>query len=372
MQSYFKLKKKTDLSIPTVGIILSLVGLVMVLSASQITAGDKFGNPYYYFVRQLISWVIGAGVFFYLLKLPIERLYEKRSVLLSVTLVLLFLVFMPVIGPRIANVHRWINLGIFQLQSAEVAKLLLLIYFSAWFAARGEQIKDPFKTLIPFMLLLGLVTGLIILEPDMGTALVIVMMAMSLFFVARANLIQYLSLFLIGILLLVTLIYAAPYRAQRITSFISKSDSSHDVLGAGYHTQQALIAIGSGGLWGKGFGQGTSKYAYLPQAHTDSIFAVIAEELGFIRSTLILLAYIFLGWRSYTIATTANSRFVQLLSVGIGVLFISQMLLNVGGMLNVIPLTGVPLPFISYGGSSLIVSMALLGLLTNISREVNA
>ncbi len=367
----FKLRKRYDAAIPIVALVLTIVGLVMILSASQISAADKYGNAYYFFSRQLIFWVIGVGFFFYFLRTPIDRLYENRANYLIITLVALVLVFVPIIGPKIAGVHRWLNFGIFTLQPAEFAKLFLIIYFSGWFAAKGPLIRDPIKGLIPFMALLGLIGLLTVVEPDMGTTIIILLISLCLFFAAEAQLLQFVALIIVGVALLAILTVLAPYRMQRVTTFLNRNNTtSQDALGAAYHNQQALIAIGSGGMWGVGFGQGTSKYSYLPQSHTDSIFAVIAEELGFARSSLILLAFLFLGWRAFIIARRANSRFVRLLAVGIGVSILSQAMINVGGMLHILPLTGVPLPFISYGGSSLVVSMASVGLLTNISREV--
>lgn len=365
----FKLRRKADNTIPIVGFALSLVGLVMILSSSQVMAADKFGNSYYFFIRQLIAWGVGAGAFMYFLKLPLEVLYENRTRLLWITVVGLLLVFVPIIGPKIAGVHRWINLGFFQFQPAEMAKLFMIIFFSGFFASRAQQMNEPTKVLVPFVVILGLIGILVMAEPDLGTTFIILVTSMTIFFVARANLLQYFALCIAGIVLLFALIFSADYRTERLMSFVNKANNSADTLGEAYHTHQALIAVGSGGLWGVGFGQGTSKYAYLPQAHTDSIFAVVAEELGFMRTAVILAAYIYLGWRGFLIARKANSRFVQLLAVGLSTVFVSQALVNISGMLSILPLTGVPLPFISYGGSSLIISLASLGLLTNISRE---
>lgn len=365
----FKLRRKADTSIPVVGFALSLFGLVMILSSSQILAADRYDNSYYFFVRQLVAWLIGVAAFFYFQRVSLETLYENRAKLLWVTLIALLLVFVPIIGPKIAGVHRWINLGIFQFQPAEMAKLFIIIFFAGFFASRSQLMGEPSKVLLPFIVILGLITLLIMAEPDLGTTFVIIGTSMALFFAARAQLLQFFALSIAGIIAIVGLIFAAPYRAERLSSFLNRGTEAADTLDESYHTHQALIAIGSGGLWGLGFGQGTSKYSYLPQAHTDSIFAVVAEELGFLRTSLILLAYLYLAWRGFLIARRANSLFVQLLAVGITAVFSIQALVNISGMLSILPLTGVPLPFISYGGSSLIVSLSALGLLTNLSRE---
>ena len=366
---HFKLRRKIDTAIPILTLALSVFGLVMILSSSQVQATETTGNAYYFFIRQLIAWIIGAGVFFYFMKVSLENLYHYRNVFLIISLILLTLVFFPIIGPKIAGVHRWIDIGILRFQPAEVVKLLLILYFAGNLAAKERDVQDPIKTLLPFVCVLGLVVGLIILQPDMGTALVIIASTLTILFIAEANIWQYIALLIVGVLLLLLIIYQAPYRVSRFTAFLNKNTSQQDKLGSAYHGNQAQIAIGTGGLWGVGFGQGVSKYSFLPESHNDSIFAVIAEELGYIRTMIVVLAYFYLAWRGYLITRASNSRYVKLLAAGVTTAIIGQMLINVGGMLGVLPLTGVPLPLISYGGTSLLVSMALLGVLTNVSRE---
>lgn len=365
------LRGRSDNTLPVVGLILSIVGLVMVLSASQFFAADRFGNPYYFFNRQLIFWIIGVGAYFYFLKVPLETLFIRRPGWLITIFILLVLVFIPFVGPEVAGVNRWIGWGAMRFQPAELVKLLLVIYLSAWLAAKGKLVSSPIQGLLPFIIILASVGFLVISEPDMGTTTVLVLIALGIFLVAGADLFQFIALLIVGGVLMLLLVSAAPYRVQRLNVFLNRNYDSSQALGEAYHSQQALIAIGSGGIWGVGFGQGTSKYAYLPESHTDSIFAVMAEELGYLRVSLVPLLFLFIGWRGYLIARSANSQFVRLLATGITVSLLSQAIINISGMLNVLPLTGVPLPFISYGGSSLITSMASLGLLTNISRETN-
>ncbi len=369
MMNQFKLRKKIDTSIPVLTLSLSVFGLIMILSSSQVQAAETTGNAYYFFIRQLIAWVIGIGVFFYFMKVPLDVLYRHRTRLLILALILLSLVFLPIIGPKIAGVHRWIDIGILRFQPAEVVKLLLILYFAGNLAAKERDVQDPLKTVLPFVCVLGLVTGLIMLQPDMGTALVIIASSLAILFIAEANIWQYGALLIVGAMALLLIVYIAPYRAARLTAFLNKNVSQQDKLGSAYHSTQAQIAIGAGGLWGVGFGQGVSKYSFLPESHNDSIFAVIAEELGFFRTALLILAFFYLAWRGFLITRAANSRYVKLLAAGITTAIIGQMLINVGGMLGVLPLTGVPLPLISYGGTSLLVTMAMLGLLTNASRE---
>lgn len=368
----YKLRKKIDPIIPIIGFGLSVLGLVMVLSASQITAADKYGDAYHFFIRQLIAFGIGLVGFFYFLRLPPERLYERRSSFLWATLILLILVFLPGIGGETAGVYRWIGIGGFSFQPSEVAKLFLVIYFSAWFAAKADTVSDIKKGFVPFLFLLTAIALLVgALGRDLDTAAVLLVSAVVIFFVARAKLWQVGVITLLATGAILLLIFATPYRLNRLQSYQSqKGDSAQfDSQDRGYHSQQALIAVGTGGLWGVGFGQGTSKYSYLPEAHTDSIFAVIAEELGFVRAAALFLSYVFLAWRGIVVAQKANSRFVCYLAIGISTLIILQTLINIGGMLALLPLAGIPLPFLSYGGTSLIVSLAMLGVLTNASRE---
>ena len=365
----FKLRKKIDSLIPTIGIGLSVVGLVMILSASQIIAAERFDDPYYFFIRQLVAWIAGMAAFFYFSKVPLEKLFEKRALLLGISVILLILVFFPVIGGKINGVYRWLGVGAFSFQPSEFVKIFLIIFFAGLFAVKGQLIKSFSKGVMPFVVILGFVLLLIGLGKDLDTLTAIAITSLAMFFVARARVSHVMLIIFIGIVGIALLIFAEPYRYQRLNVFLDEDLSSREIQTTAYHSQQALIAIGSGGVWGKGFGQGISKYKYLPESYTDSVFAVIAEELGFLRTLLIMIAFFVLAWRGFIAAQVANSKFSQLIAVGVTVLIITQALINIGGMLSIIPLSGLPLPFISYGGSALISSLAMLGLLTNISRE---
>ncbi len=369
MQLY-KLRKKADLSIAGVGLALTLVGLVMILSSSQIIAADNYSNQYYFFIRQLEAWLIGLGAFLYLWKTPVEKLYELRGKLLIASVVMLVLVFIPGIGVEINGSHRWLGMFGYKLfQPTEFVKLMMLIYFAAWLAAKGEDVRDFKRGILPFVCAIAIISGLILIEPDTDTVVVIMAMAFSILFVAKAKFWHIALIVVAAAAVLTTLIFTTGYRKERLNT-ATKTEAT-DKLDTDYHAEQAKIAIGSGGLWGVGFGQGVSKYNYLPESYSDSIFAVMAEELGFVRVVIILLGYFYLTWRGYLISLNANSRYVQLLAVGISTMLMTQALINIGGMLGIVPLSGITLPFLSYGGTSLIVSMAMLGLLTNISRETN-
>ena len=247
-------------------------------------------------------------------------------------------------------------------------KLTLILYLASWLEKREGNIKSIARVLLPFLVLVGVVAGLVMLEPDMGTTMVIILIAIAMFFSAGAS---WAEISLTGLLALIIgwiLIYSSSYRWQRFLTFINPAKES---TGAAYHISQALLAIGSGGLWGVGFGQSRQKYLYLPQAHTDSIFAIIGEELGFFRAAGIFILYIILGLRGFRIAQRAPDSFARFLAVGITSWLIFQTLINLSAMLGLLPLTGVTLPFISYGGSSLVINLIAVGILLNISRQAN-
>jgi len=356
---------KPDYLLALTVFLLCFFGIVMISSASIVTSQERFDNNFYYVTHQLISLVIGlvAMVAGYLID---YRFWKKISLtFFLLTLVLLIAVFMPYIGREFGGAHRWIGIGNQLFQPSELVKLSFIIYLASWLQNRGEHIRE-FKTgFIPFVFLTVVLGFLIMSQPDLGTFVVILGTAVITFFLAGAKPVH-LAIGAVGAAaLLAVLIKVEPYRLQRFFVFLNPNA---ETLGAGYHINQALIAIGSGGLWGLGFGQSKQKYLYLPQAHTDSIFAIIAEELGFIRSFFILLVYVFFAARGYKIAKNAPDAFARLLATGITSWIILQAFINIAAMLNLIPLTGVPLPFISFGGSSLIINLFAIGILLNISK----
>lgn len=344
-------------------------GLIMIYSASVVTSYQFFGYNYFYLNKQATSFVVGIICWFIAYKIDF-RFWQKYSFwIFLVVLALLVAVFIPGVGAELQGARRWISIGPIFFQPSEIAKLAFIFYLAAWLSKKGEDIKN-FKTgFVPFAIMLGLMSFLLIKEPDMGTALVMISIAIMMFFAGGAKL----SHMAIGAgitgLLLWIMIKISPYRLERLTIFLNPSGDNS--LEAGYHINQALLAIGSGGIFGLGFGQSKQKYLYLPEAHIDSIYAVIVEELGFLRSSLVIIAFMVLGYIGYKIAKTAPDSFSRLVAVGITTWIIAQAFLNMGTMLGVVPLTGVPLPFISYGGSSLIVLLIGVGILMNISKQCN-
>ena len=245
-------------------------------------------------------------------------------------------------------------------------KLTLIIYLAAWLTKKGDDVKNFLKGFIPFALVLGFIALTIIKQPDMGTAIILTCIATVMFFVSGAS-IYHMALGGFSLAFLFYLfIKTSNYRMQRFLVFLNPEEKS---LGAAYHINQALLAIGSGGLWGLGFGQSKQKYLYLPETHIDSIYAIIVEELGFLRSSLVIIAFLVIGVIGYKIAKSAPDMFGKLLATGITTWIVFQGFLNIATMLGMVPLTGVPLPFISYGGTSLVILLAAVGILMNISKQ---
>lgn len=341
-------------------IFLVFFGILMVYEASSVSALIDFGDKYY-FLKEQFKWaILGFGVLFSAALFNYHRYYQLAVPLLLVTLVMLILVFVPGLGVKALGAHRWINFRLFILQPSELTKLSAIIYLSAWFSYKEHG------RFLAFLLLIGTLVGLVLLEPDLGTAFIVISVCLSVYFISGAPLKHFLALLPISLAGIVGLALSAPYRFARLTTFL---DPSNDPLGASYHIRQILIALGSGGLLGVGLGKSRQKFAYLPEATTDSIFAIISEELGFIGGAILILVFFLLIYRGFKISQKAPDVFGRLLGSGITCWIAIQTLVNLSSMVSLVPLTGVPLPFISYGGSSLVVMMAACGILLNIERE---
>lgn len=340
----------------------------MVYSASVVLSYQQFGYNYYYLNKQAVSLVI--GIFALIIGLRIDyRIWQKNAFgLFVVSLVFLIAVFIPGIGENLGGSSRWIHIGPLFFQPSELAKITFIFYLSSWISKKGDDIKSFEKGFIPFIFITALTGLLIMKEPDMGTTLIIAAIAVSIFYTSGAKLNHIFAGLISAAGVFWILIKTSPYRLQRFLVFLDPNAKSLD---AGYHINQALLAIGSGGWWGLGFGQSKQKYLYLPEVHIDSIYAIIVEELGFLRSGLVIIAFILLGYIGYRIAKTAPDNFSKLVATGITSWFVFQAFLNIATMLGAVPLTGVPLPFISYGGSSLIVLLFAVGVLMNISKQCN-
>lgn len=352
--------QKFGLLLFLITLLLSLLGVFILYESSSYTALLNIGDKYH-FVKNQALWVVGglivAGI---ISRFDYRKAYPLALPLLIGTIILLVAVFIPGIGLELKGSRRWIDLGLFVIQPSELLKISLTLYLAAWLSKKEE------KRLPAFMILFFLCVGLVAMEPDLGSALVIATMSIIVYYLAGTKwteIAMLIGVIVVGVFMLIKL---EPYRMERLTSF--QSFDLHDLSTTSYHTKQVLIAIGSGGLTGVGLGNSVQKYAYVPENTTDSIFAMYAEETGFIGS-LFLLGIISLQlYVGFLIAFRSQDMFGMLLGIGIISFLSIQTFLNIGSQVVVVPLTGVPLPFISYGGSSLIINFAAIGIIMSIAR----
>jgi cell division protein FtsW len=347
--------------------VLVTMGVLAVHSSSFALGLLEFGDENYFVVRQVMFAVLGATAMWVLMKTDYRRLRWLSPLLMLAAIVGLFAVLVPGIGVERNGATRWIALGgpIPPLQPSEFAKLALVVYMAAWLAGRGDNVKALWLGFVPCVVLVGFVAGLIMLEPDFGTTVVIVLTTMTMVFVAGASL-RHLAAFAgIAGVVATMLVFSGGYRADRIFAFTSAED---DPSGRGFHTLQLLIALGSGGLDGIGLGASRQKFFYVPGAHTDGIFAIIGEEMGFIGCAVVIGLFALLLARGFRVIFRARDDFGSLLAVGIVSWIGYQAVINIGGITRALPLTGIPLPFVSYGGSALLAMMAGIGILLSVSR----
>lgn len=343
------------------------IGLIMIASAGVVYGRVRFGDDYYFLKQQLLGLGVGL-LFLYILQKIDYHVWQRFVVpIFIVAIILLVLVFIPGFGTTVYGAARWVELGPLSFQPSEVMKFAIILYLSAWLSSKGRaKTSDFFEGLVPFLALLSVVGFLIIKQPDTGTLGLIFLISLAIFFASGASIAHILSLFAGGLFALFILIKIAPYRMQRFLVFMNPE---HDPMGFGYQMTQALLAIGSGGIFGAGLGQSRQKFNYLPEPVTDSIFAVLGEELGLVGAMVVVGLFLFLAWRGVRIALRAPDEFGRLLAVGIVSWIVFQAFINIAAITGLIPLTGIPLPFISYGGTSLAVLLAAVGILLNISKH---
>ncbi|HXQ27116.1 MAG TPA: putative lipid II flippase FtsW [Candidatus Acidoferrales bacterium] len=350
---------------------LCLIGAVMVFSASAITAREGYGNGYYFLIRQLLWIVLGIAGMFGLMNTDYRKLRQPRVIFtaLSVTLVLLIAVFFL---DRSHATHRWIRLGPLGLQPSELAKLVVIFYL-AWFLdvrrePRGPGVNNVTHTLLPAVGTVLVMVGLVYKEPDLGTACMIFFIAAVMLFIAGLSYRYIAGAALAAIPLIYIAIASTPYRLQRVEAYLSPGA---DPQGHGFQLAQSLIAVGSGGFTGVGLMESRQKLFFLPEAHTDFIFSVICEEVGFIGAAIVLALFAVYGWRGFVAAMKAPDAFGKFLGIGITAMVVGQALINLSVVLGLLPTKGIPLPFISYGGSSLLGMLLATGVLLNISQHAD-
>ncbi|MBX6351555.1 MAG: putative lipid II flippase FtsW [Clostridia bacterium] len=353
-----------DYALLTAAFALLAFGLVMVFSASSVVAQDATGDPAYYFKRQLawaglglVGLVIGAV-------LPYSLWRRHAPWIFLFTLGLLALVLTPV-GITSHGASRWLGVGSLAFQPSELAKLATVIFYARWLTSDPRRLRSLWTGIVPFLIILGVVTGLVILEPDLGTAAAIAGTSVAMLFMAGVPILHLLLLGLVLAPAALWAIFAEPYRRERFFAFL---DPFRDPLGSGYHIIQALYALGSGGLFGVGLGSSILKRYYLPERHTDFIFAIVGEELGFLGGVFVIALFAVIAWRGYRIAALAPEPFGALLAAGITTMIVLQAVVNMGVVMSVLPITGITLPLVSFGGSSLVFTLSGIGILVNVSR----
>ena len=357
---------KPDFVLLSLASVLVVFGLIVLSSASSVVAFDKWGNSFYLVKHQIFFGLI-PGLIFFIVALRTPYIFWRKIALpfLGVTVALLILILIPGFGSSLGGSRSWLILGGVSFQPSELAKIVMIFYLAAWFERKDKMVKDFGYGFVPFLCILGMIVLLLVLQPDVGTMTIVVAIAMIMYFVAGAAWRHVVAIGGLGLALLGILIKFAPYRAARLMTFVRPE---LDPQGVGYHINQALLAVGSGGFFGLGFGQSRQKFRYLPEVSGDSIFAVMAEELGFFITAAFIVILFLLLRRLIRLAVQAPDAFSRFVIVGVTAWFGIQGLVNISAMLGLMPLTGLPLPLISYGGTSLALSLFALGVVGNISK----
>jgi len=359
-----------DKKLVSVVALLLVLGLVVLSSASVVLSYNNFGENFYYLKHQFFNGMVpGLLVMAILSKVDYRNFRKYAPFFLIVTLALLVSVFIPALTYETKGASRWIIIAGMSIQPSELAKVAFIIYLAAWLEQRKKKINDPNEAFFPFLMILVLIAIPILKQPDLGTLIVISGVSFAMYFVAGAGF-TYISIMIVGgIIGVLALIKIAPYRMNRLTVFLHPE---LDPQGIGYQINQSLLAIGSGGLLGLGLGHSRQKFNYLPEPMGDSIFAIIGEELGIWGTVLIIVLFVVFAQRGFKIASEAKDDFGKFMAVGITSWIILQAIMNIGAITSLIPLTGIPLPFISYGGSSLLATLTGVGILLSISRFGNS
>lgn len=360
--------KKYDKVLLIAVIIISLFGALMIYSASYVWAEYKFDDPYKFLKSQCIFLAVGYVIMILVSKFNYHNYKHLANIIFGICLLMLILVLIPSIGTVRNGSRSWFGIGGFGIQPSEFTKLGLIMFTSKYLTNNSRELKDIKKGVFPILAVLILVFGLIMLEPDFGTGVVIVMTIIVLLFVSGVKMNFFIKIGIVGIIGVVVLILVAPYRMERIISFLNPWS---DPLGSGFQIIQSLYAIGPGGLLGLGFGNSIQKHFYLPEPQTDFIFSIISEEFGFMGVLIVSTLFITIIYRGFKIAMNCEDSFGKYLAFGITFGIAFQTILNLMVVVGLIPVTGVTLPFLSYGGSSLLISLTSIGILLNIGKTPN-
>ena len=361
------MKKHFDFYLFIAIIILILFGAVMIYSASSIWANYKFEDSFYYVKRQMIFIVLGIFLMITISKIDYNIYYEKSNKILGICIILLILVLIPGIGSVRNGSRSWFGIGSLGIQPSEAAKLGMIIFTSKYLTNSSKFLKSYKYGVFPILGVLFLLFGLIMLQPDLGTGMILVVSIISLLFIAGVNMKFFIGGGILGVIGVIILIVIAPYRMDRITSFINPWK---DPLGTGFQIIQSLYAIGPGGLLGRGYLNSIQKQFYLPEPQTDFIFSIIAEEFGMVGTIFVVFMFSFIIYRGIKVALKTKDNFAKYLAFGMSFQLAFQALMNLMVVIGMIPVTGVTLPFLSYGGSSLLITLCSMGIILNISRHV--
>ncbi|GIW62988.1 MAG: stage V sporulation protein E [Patescibacteria group bacterium] len=360
-----KLKHKTIVNLANnilfTAVVINLMGIFFIFEASSVSSYVNFNDPFYYVKLQSIWFIVGLIIFYITSKIDYHRWYYLAFSLVVVNFLSLLIVLIPGIGKQIGGARRWIDLGFFNFQPSEFAKLAMILYLSSWF------LKKERKQFASFLILLGLTMFLIMNQPDLGTGLLIFLLSIGIYYFSGLSYVYLIYLFALAGMLGAVGIIIAPYRLRRFSAFLNPES---DPLGIGYQITQMREALSSGGLFGRGIGFSEKKFLFLPEAHTDAILAIIGEELGFIGLMIVLIIYFYLIFNLYRTAISAPDKFGFILSGAIMLFFMLHLAINVSGIARIIPFTGLPIPLISYGGSNLLITFFLLGIVYNIAKHI--
>lgn len=348
-------------------LILTLFGTLMVFSASMTTALYAYGDVFFFLKRHLVALCVGVLGCTVSTFLSLERLRKMSKVLLFAVFFLLLFVFVPGVGRAGGGAHRWIDLGPFNFQPSELAKFAIILYMADALATYRDRVRDFWRGVVPFLIVVGSICLLVLLEPDFGTAIVLLILALVMIFLGGGNIAHIvLVVVLLAPIGLFLLFFGKSYWLGRIVAFL---DPWSDPRGKGFHILQSLIALGSGGVWGRGLGESRQKFFFLPDRHTDFIYAIVGEELGFVGTVFVVILFGIILWRGLCIALRSGDEFEGLLAMGIVASILIQALINMGAVLRLLPVTGITLPLVSYGSSSLLITLVKIGVLFNIARK---
>ena len=359
------MKNKINIILLISVLVISIFGLIMITSSSYVWAEYKFDDPLKYFKHQALFLVISIILMIVVSKIDYHIYFNKANMLLIISLVLLVLVLIPGIGSVRNGSRSWFGIGSFGIQPSEFSKLILIIFTAKYLYKNEKKLKNIKKGVLPILGLTILVFGLIMLQPDFGTGVVLIMIIVGMLFVAGVDFKFFLKIGVVGLIGIVGLIAVAPYRLKRILSFLNPWE---DPLGSGFQIIQSLYAIGPGGLFGYGLGNSRQKHFYLPEPQTDFIFSIISEEFGFMGVLIVSILFIVIIFTGFKIAMKCGDLFGKYLVFGITFWIAFQALLNLMVVVGLIPVTGVTLPFLSYGGSSLLILFIAIGIILNVSR----